>query len=57
MNKHFRREMTCVHRIHRSLSYAEADAGTKGVVSGVTIGVRRVRADWSRSNYSAKANC
>lgn len=37
-------------------SLAETDAATKGVVIGVTMMVRHVRADWSRSNYLVKAN-
>lgn len=41
---------------HYTLSSAEADGATKGVVIGVTIGVRRVHADCSSSNYLANGN-
>lgn len=41
---------------HSSLTSADADVATKGIVTiGVSIGVKHVYADWSNSNYPAKA--
>lgn len=39
----------------RPLCSAETDAASRGVAIGATILVRRMHADWSHSNYLAKA--
>lgn len=45
-----------VQHILCPLSSAEADATSKGVAVGVTIGVRLVHAHWSSSQYLAKSS-